>query len=82
MVLAVSLGEDPLTVSEYLETNRYTMPVVIDRENALRADYAPRIPRTYILDPRGNIIASISGSKTWTSEEADRILRSLIPVLR
>jgi thiol-disulfide isomerase/thioredoxin len=80
-VLAISLGEDPKTVGEYMESSGYTMPVIIDRENRLKAAYAPRIPRTYILDPQGNITASISGSREWTGEEADRILRHLIPVL-
>jgi thiol-disulfide isomerase/thioredoxin len=81
-VLTVSLGEDPLTVGEYLESNQYTLPAVVDTENRLRAVYAPRIPRTYILDPQGNITASISGNKAWLSGEADRILRYLIPVVR
>jgi thiol-disulfide isomerase/thioredoxin len=81
-ILAVSLGEDPVTVKDYMETKRYTIPVVLDTENRLRAAYAPRIPRTYVVDPQGNIIAAISGNKAWLSEERERILKYLVPVIR
>jgi thiol-disulfide isomerase/thioredoxin len=62
-ILAVSLGEERETVQDYMETNHYTMPGALDTENRLRAVYAPRLPRTYVVDPRGNIIARISGNK-------------------
>ena len=78
-VLTVSLGEDVDTVKEYMRENQYSFPVAVDMENKLRGTYAPRLPTSYILDPEGNIIARINGSKEWDSKQALKVLRHLAP---
>ncbi|GHV77496.1 hypothetical protein AGMMS49942_23170 [Spirochaetia bacterium] len=77
-VLTVSLGEAIDTVKEYMESNQYTFPVLVNTDNSMRETWAPRIPVSYILDPQGSIIARINGNKDWTSEQAVKILKMVI----
>ena len=76
-ILTVSLGEEPETVRQYMEENHYVFPVVVDRENKLKEEYSPRLPTSYILDPKGNILARINGNKEWDSEQMLRVIRLL-----
>jgi thiol-disulfide isomerase/thioredoxin len=77
-LLTVSLGEDPETVKSYMTENRYSFPVVLDRENKLSKEFAPWIPSSYILGPDGNIIARMTWEKEWDSEQALKTLKSLV----
>jgi thiol-disulfide isomerase/thioredoxin len=74
-VLTVSLGETAETVREYMESNGYGFPVLLNADNSLREAYAPRIPATYILDAGGRIIARVNGNRDWSSGQAARILK-------
>jgi len=76
-VLAVSLGEEPETVRQYMDENRYGFPAAVDREGRLRDGYAPRLPTSYVLDPEGNILARINGEREWDGERALGLLRLL-----
>ena len=73
-VLAVSLGEEPDTVRQYMDENRYGFPIAVDREGRLREEYSPRLPTSYVLDPAGNILARINGDREWDGERALRLL--------
>ncbi|GHV13763.1 hypothetical protein FACS189491_09150 [Spirochaetia bacterium] len=81
-VLTVSLGEKAGTVQEYMETNGYSFPVLVNASNSLREAWAPRIPATYILDTDGSIIARINGNKDWTSGQAVQILEFVVQGLQ
>jgi thiol-disulfide isomerase/thioredoxin len=78
-VLGISLGEEPATVQGYMDSGGYSFPVIVNRDNALRASHAPRIPKTYIIDPEGYILAVISDNQEWDGSQAEKILRYLMP---
>jgi thiol-disulfide isomerase/thioredoxin len=78
-VMTVSLGEDGQTVRGYMEAKGYTFPVLLDREEQLKERYAPRRPRSYLLDRRGYIIGEIRGDKDWVGIQAVRALGHLVP---
>jgi thiol-disulfide isomerase/thioredoxin len=78
IILTVALGETTEAVSEYMTRKGYTFPVLVDKENILRADYAPRIPTTYILNQDGLITARINGNKNWMDSESLKILQFLM----
>jgi len=80
VLLTVSLGEDPDTVKSYMEKNQYSFPVVLDRENKLRAAFASWVPTSYVLDPDGNIIARIIREDEWDGEQALRTLKRLVSI--
>jgi thiol-disulfide isomerase/thioredoxin len=76
-MVTIAAGEEVETVRAYLEGKGYTFPAVVDRGNRLRENYAPRIPKSYILDGEGKIIARIDGAKEWTEEGSIRIVEHL-----
>jgi thiol-disulfide isomerase/thioredoxin len=78
-VLTISLGEEEETVRGYMGNKGYTFPVLMDREEKLKERYAPRRPRSYVLDLGGNIVGEIRGDRDWTSEEALKALGNVIP---
>jgi thiol-disulfide isomerase/thioredoxin len=80
-LLTISVGEEGETVRGYLEEHGYGFPVVLDEGNSLRAEYAPRIPQTYLLDREGKILVGITRNREWTEEGTLRVLRHYIPVL-
>jgi thiol-disulfide isomerase/thioredoxin len=76
-ILTIALGESVETVGAYMAENGYTFPVVVNESNSLKAQYAPRIPKSYIIDGAGRIAARIDGNKEWTEEIARRIVSYL-----
>jgi thiol-disulfide isomerase/thioredoxin len=78
-VMTISLGEDGGTVRGYMDKEGYTFPVILDKEEWLKEKYAPKRPRSYIIDREGRIIAEIRGGKDWASDIAIRVLRHIIP---
>jgi thiol-disulfide isomerase/thioredoxin len=77
-VLTISLGEELETVNRYMAENACDFPVIADRTGKLMETYAPRLPTSYMLDPEGNIIARINGSREWDSDQMLRIFEHLI----
>jgi len=79
-LLTVSLGEEPDTVKSFMTENQYSFPVVLDKENRLRKEYASWIPASYFLGRDGNIIAQITWEKEWDSEQALKTLKRLVSI--
>jgi hypothetical protein len=77
--MTISLGEDEGTVLGYMEKEGYTFPVILDKGEGLKEKYAPKRPRSYIIDRGGYIIAEIRGGKDWGSDIAIRVLGRIIP---
>jgi thiol-disulfide isomerase/thioredoxin len=73
-VLTVFVGEGAETARRYMEQNGYDFPAAADPEDSAGGAYAARVPTSYVIDPEGNIIVRISGSKEWDSELALRVL--------
>jgi cytochrome c-type biogenesis protein len=74
-LLTIAVGEEAGTVRVYMEEEGYTFPVAVNESNSLREPYAPRIPKSYILDKEGRIMARIDGWHEWMGGEAERIVR-------
>jgi len=80
-ILAVDLGEDAATVRQFIQSNGYTFPVLLDRNNRVSNNYGiEAIPTSYILDREGRIIARIIGSIYWDTPQIlaafDALLKS------
>jgi len=81
-ILAVNMGENPITVRLFIQNNRHTFPVPLDSNNRIGALYGVEaIPTSYILDRDGKIIARIVGSIHWDTPQVitafDALLRSM-----
>lgn len=80
-LIAVDCGEDEATVKNFLETNGYTFPVVLDLEGKVSALYpADGLPYTLLIDRDGKIVSIHEGAGSADdmfelySNEIDRLL--------
>ncbi|HLV08708.1 MAG TPA: TlpA disulfide reductase family protein [Halanaerobiales bacterium] len=65
-ILGINVQENKATVSEYMMSNRYSFPVVLDNKGEVSRKYLVRgIPTTYILDENGVIIARHIGPLSY-----------------
>lgn len=56
VILGVDVGESAFTVAEFMRTNGYTFPVLLDVEQNVAPDYNIRsIPTTFFIDRNGII---------------------------
>ena len=80
-ILAVYIGEDESTVRRFINSSKYTFPVLLDTNNRISNAYGiEAIPTSYILDREGKIIARVVGSISWDTPQAitafDALLKS------
>ncbi len=77
-VAAISTGEKPATVLQFIKNNAYTLPVFLDENGSLGAAFASQgIPSTYILNKDGKIIAGIVGSREYDDPALIAVLQEL-----
>ena len=78
-ILAVNGGEDTAQVQKFIQDNRYTFPVLMDRNNRISALYGiTAIPTTYILDRKGMIVGILVGSIKWDDHKVIAAFEALI----
>jgi thiol-disulfide isomerase/thioredoxin len=77
-IMAISVGEQKKTVTDFLAQNRYTYPIFLDVSGAQSAPFAGRgIPTTFILDKQGRAIAGLVGSRSYDGPEVISLFREL-----
>ncbi len=65
-ILAVNLQEENKKVINFMFSNNYTFPVVMDKTGQVARDYLVRgIPTTYILDEDGILMNKASGALSY-----------------
>jgi len=70
-ILSVNLGEDENTARQFIQSNRYTFPVMLDSDGRVSNMYGIRgVPTTYIIDRQGMIIGVVNGAIQWDSPQA------------
>ena len=78
-ILAVDLGEDRDEVQQFINSNRYTFPVLLDAGGKASTQYGvSAIPTTYILDKEGKIIGKIVGSIRWDNPKIITAFEALL----
>ncbi len=78
-VLALDLQETPDKVQEFSKTHRFGFDVLLDPAGEISSHYGvSRIPVTYILDQRGNIVWRAIGPRAWDSEMSVSFFQDLI----
>ena len=77
-IMAISVGEQKKTVTDFLVQNPYTYPIFLDPSGAQSAPFAGRgIPTTFILDKQGRAIAGLVGSRSYDGPEVISLFREL-----
>ena len=80
-MLAVNLRENSSTVQQFIQSNKYTFPVMLDSAGRIGGIYGVRaIPTTYIIDREGKIAGQLVGSIHWDTPQViaafDALLKS------
>jgi len=77
-IVAISTGEKPKTVEDFIKQNKYTFPIYLDENGSLGASFASQgIPTTYLLDKNGKIIAGIVGSREYDESAFVALLKRM-----
>jgi len=70
-VVIASVEDDPTVIAKYRKDSGLTFDSLAAPHDGLAAkvDFARSVPRTYLLDPAGKVIAVYQGSYEWADEE-------------
>jgi thiol-disulfide isomerase/thioredoxin len=78
-ILAVDMSEERDVVQQFVRSNRYTFPVLLDIDGKVGSQYGiSAIPTTYILDREGKIIGRIVGSIRWDNPKVITAFEELL----
>jgi peroxiredoxin len=70
-MVAISLDASPAVVGPYLAQGGFTFPVALDPRMELANAYAVRaLPASFIVDPRGVVVAMALGAREWDGPAA------------
>jgi thiol-disulfide isomerase/thioredoxin len=77
-IVAVNLQEDPETVRSFMDEHGFDFPVLLDRDGSVAREYGVRgIPTSYVVDPRGRLVAMYVGPYEWNGDDITEALRAL-----
>ena len=70
-IVAVALDASPTLVAPYLKQSGLTFPVALDPRMDLAQTYGVRaLPASFIVDPRGTVVAMALGPRAWDGPAA------------
>jgi alkyl hydroperoxide reductase subunit AhpC len=77
-MVAISLDANPAVVAPYLKQGRLTFPVALDPKMDLANAYGVRaLPASFVLDPRGILVAMALGPRDWDGPMARAVVDGL-----
>ena len=78
-VFSINLRENPDDVRQFVQSNGYTLPVLLDLDGNVGSTYGVRaIPTTFIIDQSGMIIGRLVGSINWDSPQVFEVFEALL----
>ena len=76
--VAVSLDGNPSLVAPYFKQSGLTFPVVLDPRMDLANSYGVRaLPASFIVDPRGVLVAMALGPRAWDGPAARALVEGV-----
>jgi len=77
-MVAVSLDASPAVVAPYLAQGGFTFPVALDPRMDLASAYGVRaLPASFIVDPRGVVVAMALGPREWDGPAASALVEGV-----
>ncbi|MBM3118513.1 MAG: TlpA family protein disulfide reductase [Chloroflexi bacterium] len=76
VVLTVNVGNAMTEVEEFIDTNKYTFPVLLDLDAEVCIKYQHGAPTTFFIDANG-IIREVKDETFQSRDEIESILQSL-----
>ena len=79
VVLAIDIQEKREVVKEYVEQEKLPFPVLMDFSGQVAFNYGVRAhPAHYLINGKGELVASILGPRDWASNESRNLIRFLL----
>ena len=79
VVYAVNIQETRKAVATWVETNKITVPVLLDPSGAASAAYRiTATPTAFLIGRDGKFVGKAIGTKEWTSEHGRALLQRLL----
>src|SRR5258708_8569540 len=78
-VLTVNYGEFPQKITQFLERERITLPVLLDTQKETAAAWGVGgLPMTFLIDARGRVRFSVYGERDWIRADSMRVVEQLL----
>jgi thiol-disulfide isomerase/thioredoxin len=78
-VFAISVDEDPSALGRFFGEQWPKIAVLWDPQKAIAKLYgAERFPESFLIDPKGNVIAHFGGPREWATEAAWHYLSEVL----
>jgi peroxiredoxin len=79
VVLAIDIQETTETVKRYVDQEKLPFPVLMDEEGKVAFSYGVRAhPAHYLINGKGELVASILGARDWVSDETRNLIRFVL----
>lgn len=77
-LIAINVGEDAATVSQFLSEVSVGFPMPLDTDSEVVQRWPVRgLPTTYIVDPEGRLVYRAVGERDWDAPEVMDLVRAL-----
>jgi len=78
MMLAINVGEDEDTISQFTANYPVEFPLLMDRDSSVVTKWPVRgLPTTFVVDPEGRLTYRAIGGRDWDDEELLGLIRAL-----
>ena len=78
-ILAVNHGESGAKISEFVQKEGLTLPVLLDPDDIASGDWkAKGLPMTFLVDARGKVRYWTFGERDWNEGEALKAVEGLV----
>ena len=68
VILAVGMGESQEKIQKFIQTHKFTFPIIADPEMEISQSYSVQnIPVTYLIDQKGGIFGRTIGPRAWAA---------------
>ena len=75
MLAAISRGEETAIVKKFIDLNKYTFPIYLDKETSVYKFFASKyIPRNFVIGKDGKVKWSSAG---FVKEEFEEMIKTI-----
>jgi len=79
VVLAIDIQEKREIVKKYVKQEKLPFPVLMDYSGQVAFKYGVRShPAHYLINGKGELVASVLGARDWASTETRNLIRFLL----
>jgi thiol-disulfide isomerase/thioredoxin len=78
-LLTVNYGETPEKIARFLQSQKLSMAVLLDREKEVARDWkVGGLPMTYVIDAKGRVRYRVFGERDWSEGESLALVEKLL----